>query len=318
MALVQGALEALVLFFLIIVGSIVLARGAYMLIRYYLDIRTRPSSVKVIARFAQYAIIAAGLYVGFVIVLRLDLPAIAASLGIITLVVAFSLQPVLSNAVAGVLIALERPIRIDDWVEVGASGPCLVRDINMTNTYLRSDRGAHVVLPNSAILSSKVVNYSRTCLVQIPITLEVPVEADFGRVAAEIVKVLEANPKVLPIVSEPERSVKDLLRSPETRTWMECDQDEGMYEPKLLITNVTPTSVFIEVRLWIKDIERKDAIRSEIMNTLLRTLKPMEKRLPPSDDRKDDLMLESLQRVTAELKALNERIEEKERASVRR
>ncbi len=243
-----GGLEALVLFALIVVGSIVLAQGAYILLRYYLDSRTRPSSVKIIARFTQYAIIAAGLYVGFVIVLRLDLPAIAASLGIISLVVAFSLQPVLSNAVAGVLIALERPIRIDDWVEVGTSGPCLVRDINMTNTYLRSDRGAHVVLPNSAILSSKVVNYSRTCLAQIPIAVEVPLEVDFGRVAAEIIKVLEANPRVLPLISAPDRSVKDLLRSSETRTWKECDLDGGTYEPKLLITNVTPTSLFIEIR----------------------------------------------------------------------
>jgi small conductance mechanosensitive channel len=318
MALVQGELEALVLFVLIVIGSILMARGAYVLIRYYLDVRSRSGSVKVIARFVQYAIVTVGLYVGFVIVLRLDLPAIAASLGIITLVVAFSLQPVLSNAVAGVLIALERPIRIDDWVEVGTSGPCLVRDVNMTNTFLRSDRGAHVVLPNSAILSSKVVNYSRTCLVQIPITIEVPLEADFGRVAAEILKVLEANPRVLPLISEPERSVKDLLRSPEARTWMDCDQDGGLYEPKLLITNVTPTSVFIEVRLWIKDIERKDIIRSEIMNALLRTLKPLEKEVPPSPDRKADLVLESLQRVTAELKAMNDRIEEKERPSIRR
>jgi small-conductance mechanosensitive channel len=81
------------------------------------------------------------------------------------------------------------------------------------------------------------------------------------------------------------------------------------YEPKLLITNVTPTSVFIEVRLWIRDIQERDLIRSEIMTALLNRLRPAGVRPPPSTAPRPDQMLESVKRLEGEVKELRERLD---------
>ncbi|HEY0516509.1 MAG TPA: mechanosensitive ion channel domain-containing protein, partial [Solirubrobacteraceae bacterium] len=72
---------------------------------------------------------------------------ILASSAVLGLVVGFAARQTLANAVAGVLLAITQPIRIGDLVTFeDATGT--VEDIRLTYTYVRTEDGTRVVIPN--------------------------------------------------------------------------------------------------------------------------------------------------------------------------
>ena len=67
------------------------------------------------------------------------------------------LQNVVNNFVSGLILLIERPIKIGDWVNInGQEG--IVKHINMRSTQLEMFTRANVIIPNADILSSSVTN----------------------------------------------------------------------------------------------------------------------------------------------------------------
>lgn len=67
------------------------------------------------------------------------------------------LQNVVNNFVSGLILLIERPIKIGDWVNInGQEG--IVKQINMRSTQLEMFTRANVIIPNADILSSSVTN----------------------------------------------------------------------------------------------------------------------------------------------------------------
>ena len=84
---------------------------------------------------------------------------ILASSAVLGLVVGFAARQTLANAVAGVLLAITQPIRIGDLVTFeGATGT--VEDIRLTYTYVKTDDGTRVVIPNERLAQNTVYNHS--------------------------------------------------------------------------------------------------------------------------------------------------------------
>jgi small-conductance mechanosensitive channel len=84
---------------------------------------------------------------------------ILASSAVLGLVVGFAARQTLANAVAGILLAITQPIRIGDLVTFeGATG--IVEDIRFTYTYVRTDDGTRVVIPNERLAQNTVYNHS--------------------------------------------------------------------------------------------------------------------------------------------------------------
>jgi small-conductance mechanosensitive channel len=84
---------------------------------------------------------------------------ILASSAVLGLVVGFAARQTLANAVAGVLLAITQPIRIGDLVTFeDATGT--VEDIRLTYTYIRTDDGTRVVVPNERLAQSTVQNHT--------------------------------------------------------------------------------------------------------------------------------------------------------------
>lgn len=101
-----------------------------------------------------------GLYYSFTEVLEFDFTAFLASMGLIGIAIAFSSQQVIQNMMAGVLIFVTRPVQLEDWVAIGGlpdTGIGRVKDINWTRTVLRNQDDRIVFIPNSNIITSKVV-----------------------------------------------------------------------------------------------------------------------------------------------------------------
>jgi small-conductance mechanosensitive channel len=84
---------------------------------------------------------------------------VLASSAVLGLVVGFAARQTLANAVAGVLLAITQPIRIGDLVTFeDATGT--VEDIRLTYTYIRTEEGTRVVVPNERLAQSTVQNHT--------------------------------------------------------------------------------------------------------------------------------------------------------------
>jgi small-conductance mechanosensitive channel len=66
---------------------------------------------------------------------------------------------VIGNLVAGLSLAFRRAFRLGDRVKIG-DHLGYVSDVRLLTTYLRSVKNEQIVIPNSIILNSEVVNYS--------------------------------------------------------------------------------------------------------------------------------------------------------------
>src|SRR5439155_778146 len=78
-----------------------------------------------------------------------------ASSAVLGLAVGFAARSTLANFVAGVMIAVNQPVRLGDRVQVGdADG--LVEDIGLTYTRLRTTDNRRVLIPNEELANSRV------------------------------------------------------------------------------------------------------------------------------------------------------------------
>lgn len=134
--------------------------------------------------FIGYLIFVVLLYAADLWILGLDLNAMIASLGIISIALALASQQIISNLLAGLLITIDRTIRLDDWVDFGgdpATGIVRVRDLTFTRTILEDRDGRVFSVPNAALLSSKIVNYSKSGYIEIPVDISLPFRSLSGR-----------------------------------------------------------------------------------------------------------------------------------------
>ncbi|MCG7845142.1 MAG: mechanosensitive ion channel family protein, partial [Methanomassiliicoccales archaeon] len=103
------------LFFIgLVLLTMATARAAYALIRKASDQKVGKRISKIVANLVQYVIIGTGLAYGILIVLKLDMAALAASFGLIGIAIAFSSQQIIQNFAAGLLVAIERRVQLED------------------------------------------------------------------------------------------------------------------------------------------------------------------------------------------------------------
>ena len=82
---------------------------------------------------------------------------IAIGMGALGVGIGFGLQNIVANFIFGIILALERPIKIGDVIQVGeVEGE--VKDIGMRACQIRSWEGADVFIPNGSLISEKLTN----------------------------------------------------------------------------------------------------------------------------------------------------------------
>lgn len=84
---------------------------------------------------------------------------ILASSAVLGIVVGFAARQTLANAIAGVLLAITQPIRIGDLVTF-EDDTGTVEDVRLTYTYLRSDDGRRIIVPNERLAQNTIVNHT--------------------------------------------------------------------------------------------------------------------------------------------------------------
>ena len=92
---------------------------------------------------------------------NIDVSALVATLGIGSLAIALAAQAALSDTISGILIMIDRPFRIGDRIEIrdlNTWGD--VVDIGLRSTRIHTRDNRTVIVPNSVIEKSLVVNHS--------------------------------------------------------------------------------------------------------------------------------------------------------------
>jgi len=126
-----------------------------------------------------------------------------AILGGAALAVGLALQSSLSNFASGLMLVGFRPFTTGNFVEAGGvSGT--VKSVGIFQTKLTTPDNRHVIVPNSAITSQAITNYSAFDTRRIDLVIGVHYDDDLKVARQTIEQVLEAHEKVL---QDPEPSI---------------------------------------------------------------------------------------------------------------
>ncbi len=117
-----------------------------------------PDVLQLVRRLLFYTLMALVVLAALAI-LGIPLTAFAFVSGAIAIGVGFGAQNIINNFISGWILMGERPIRIGDFVEIGeARGR--VEAINNRSTRIRRTDGVHMMVPNSTLLESMVINWT--------------------------------------------------------------------------------------------------------------------------------------------------------------
>lgn len=111
-----------------------------------------------IGTIIRYVIILLGIIIIFQS-FGIDLSTLTIITGALGIGVGFGLQSITNNFVSGLVILLERPIKVGDRIEVGNIVGDVVKISARATTMLTNDNIA-IIVPNSEFISSKVINWS--------------------------------------------------------------------------------------------------------------------------------------------------------------
>lgn len=91
--------------------------------------------------------------------LKVPLTAFAFVSGAVAIGVGFGAQNIINNFISGWILMWERPIRINDFIEMGETTGT-VEEINTRSTRIKRVDGVHLLVPNSRLLEEVVVNWT--------------------------------------------------------------------------------------------------------------------------------------------------------------
>ena len=169
----------------------------------------------------------------------LDVMILLMIFGLSGLAVVLAMKETLSNALMEYFLISNRPFNLGDWIRVGEYYGRVVA-INSLNTVLVTPENERVVIPNSLFSKEVVVNQTTKEGIRISIPMTVDRKRDLLEVERELLTVSQDIKREL-IPSRP---------------------------PIVIVKDIGKDLVKLELRLWILNPAKKDAIISEVMKRI--------------------------------------------------
>jgi len=189
-ALLQLALLVLLLFF---VAS---RMRAWLTGRLLAGTRLDASARQAVGALFHYSVV----FLGLLVILQtsgIDLTALSVAAGGLGIGIGFGLQNIANNLVSGLIVLLERPVKLGDRIEVAGTEGQVVEIRARSTTVLTNDNIA-IIIPNSRFITEEVINWSYSDpKVRFRIPVSVGYDSDVRLVEQLLLEVARANPDVL-------------------------------------------------------------------------------------------------------------------------
>lgn len=121
---------------------------------------------------------------------------IIAALGGLALAVGLALQGTLSNVAAGVMILLQRPFRVGEYITCGTVAGT-VQAIGLFTTEIIQLDGLYVMVPNNELWNKPIVNYSRQPTRRFELVIGIGYADSIAQARSELLALAHADPRVL-------------------------------------------------------------------------------------------------------------------------
>lgn len=209
------------------------------------------SNWRAVITLSYYALLSLGL-VGILQTSGLDLSFFTVLTGAIGIGVGFGMQTIFSNFISGIIILLEKPLKLGDRIEVGeVSGN--VHSISVRATTIITNDNVSIIVPNSDFISKQVINWSHSGnYVRTSISVGVAFDTDPDLVEKLLLEVADKEPGV--------------LKTP---------------LPKVRLTEFGESGLKFSLLVWTRDYaDRKGALKSLLNFAVLRSFKKENIRIP--------------------------------------
>ncbi len=143
--------------------------------------------------------------------LGVDTTSLIALIGAAGLAIGLSLQDSLKNFAAGVLLITFKPFSAGDYVEAGGTAGS-VQNIAIFSTTFNTPDNRQVVVPNGAIYSGVITNYSAKDTRRIDMVFGIGYEDDIRKAKEIIENILKSDGRILDL-PEPRIAVSELADS---------------------------------------------------------------------------------------------------------
>lgn len=129
----------------------------------------------------------------------LNLQNIAIVAGALSVGIGFGLQSIINNFVSGIILLVERPIKVGDRIEVGTRMG-VVKRINVRATEIVTYDNLSVIVPNAELISGQVVNWMHGSFsARLSVTVGAGYDSDPDQVIAILLEIAAANPRALKV-----------------------------------------------------------------------------------------------------------------------
>jgi small-conductance mechanosensitive channel len=214
-----------------------LARTGSSLIERRLERRRHidPGLRYTIARLVKYVVVIVGILVSLQQAFAINLTSIAVIFTALSVGIGFGLQYLAADIASGFILLFERPIRVGDRITIGDDEGD-VHSINLRTTTVFTNNGVAIIVPNSKMVSQRVVNWSYgDPRARIPILVSV---ADDSEVDVVTSTLLDAA-----------RDVENVLEVP---------------QPKVQFLGFSNGSLDFRLLVWTNQPRRHIQIRSDV------------------------------------------------------
>jgi potassium-dependent mechanosensitive channel len=155
--------------------------------------------------------------------------------GALSVGIGFGLQSIVNNFVSGLILLIERPIKVGDWVVVG-SEQGTVRRISVRSTEIETFDRASLIVPNSELITGRVLNWTH--------------RSALGRVVLKFTAGPDIDPRrVLTILTDCANRHPNVLREP---------------APLAVFEGYTPTTTEYSLRVLLPDITHGTGVQSDL------------------------------------------------------
>jgi len=110
-------------------------------------------------RLLNYTILTIGTLIGLSAV-GIDFTTFAVLAGALGVGIGFGLQPLVANFVSGIILLLDRSIKIADFIELESGLTGQVKIISMRATTITTNDNVDILIPNSEFVTGRVVNWT--------------------------------------------------------------------------------------------------------------------------------------------------------------